>query len=138
MKKKKKYDLFLVLKNIKKNKLLNNLSTLNDEKKRLDFVRKTLNEMLDHNFINSSNEISGSDLKVRASYAQNLINKIEVSRNRATHVLGEINNNLAEIGKIEKQKEKILEKKKINKIQEEKLLDLKNDNYFRPKNSISL
>lgn len=138
MKKKKKYDLFLVLKNIKKNKLLNNLSTLNDEKKRLDFVRKTLNEMLDQNFINSSNEISGSDLKVRASYAQNLINKIEVSRNRATHVLGEINNNLAEIGKIEKQKEKILEKKKINKIQEEKLLDLKNDNYFRPKNSISL
>ena len=94
--------------------------------------------MLDQNFINSSNEISGSDLKVRASYAQNLINKIEVSRNRATHVLGEINNNLAEIGKIEKQKEKILEKKKINKIQEEKLLDLKNDNYFRPKNSISL
>ncbi len=136
--KKNKYDLFLVLKNLKKNKLLNNLSTLNDEKKRLDFVKKTLNQMLDQNFISNSNEISGSDLKVRASYTQNLMKKIEVSRNRATHVLGEINHNLAEIGKIEKQKEKIKEKKKMNKVQKEKLLELKKDNYFRPKNSISL
>ncbi len=136
--KKNKYDLFLVLKNLKKNKLLTNLSTLNDEKKRLDFVKKTLNQMLDQNFTSDSNEISGSDLKVRASYTQNLMKKIEVSRNRATHVLGEINHNLAEIGKIEKQKEKIKEKKKMNKIQKEKLLELKKDNYFRAKNSVSL
>ena len=49
--KKNKYDIFLTLKKLKKNKLLNNLSTLNDEKKRLDFVKETLNEMLNQSAV---------------------------------------------------------------------------------------
>ena len=65
--KKNKYDIFLTLKKLKKNKLLNNLSTLNDEKKRLDFVKETLNEMLNQSAVEESGELSGSDLKFRAS-----------------------------------------------------------------------
>ena len=66
--KKNKYDIFLTLKKLKKNKLLNNLSTLNDEKKRLDFVKETLNEMLNQSAVEESRELSGSDLKFRASF----------------------------------------------------------------------
>ena len=136
--KKNKYDIFLTLKKLKKNKLLNNLSTLNDEKKRLDFVKETLNEMLNQSAAEESGELSGSDLKFRASFTSNLINKLEVSKNRENHVLDEISHNLKEIVKIEKQKEKISEKKKFIKIQEEKVKELKKENYFKPKNSVSL
>ena len=59
--KKNKYDIFLTLKKLKKNKLLNNLSSLNDEKKRLDFVKETLNEMLNQSAAEESGELSGSD-----------------------------------------------------------------------------
>ena len=136
--KKNKYDIFLTLKKLKKNKLLNNLSTLNDEKKRLDFVKETLNEMLNQSAVEESGELSGSDLKFRASFTSNLINKLEVSKNRENHVLDEITNNLKEIVKIEKQKEKISEKKKFIKIQEDKVKELKKENYFKPKKSVSL
>ena len=111
--KKNKYDIFLTLKKLKKNKLLNNLSTLNDEKKRLDFAKETLNEMLNQSTVEGSGELSGSDLKFRASFTSNLINKLEVSKNRENHVLDEFTYNLKEIVKIEKQKEKISEKKKF-------------------------
>ena len=71
--KKNKYDIFLTLKKLKKNKLLNNLSTLNDEKKRLDFVKETLNEMLNQSVVEESGELSGSDLKFRASFTSNCL-----------------------------------------------------------------
>ena len=136
--KKNKYDLFLVKKKLKKNKLLNNLSTLNDEKKRLNFIKKTLSEMINQNQINQSDEIIGSELKINAYFKQNLMNKIQVSRNRENHVEEEISNNLAEIGKVERQKEKIIDKKRLNKIKKENLLELKKDNFFKPKNSFSI
>ena len=136
--KKNKYDIFLTLKKLKKNKLLNNLSTLNDEKKRLDFVKETLNEMLNQSTVQESGELSGSDLKFRASFTSNLINKLEVSKNRENHVLDEITHNLKEIVKIEKQKERISEKKKFIRIQEDNVKELKKENYFKPKNSVSL
>ena len=136
--KKNKYDLFLVQKKLRKSKLLNNLSTLNDEKKRLHFIKKTLNEMINQNQISQSDEIRGSDLKINASFKQNLLNKIQVSSNRENHVEQEIRNNRAEIQKVEKQKEKIIEKKKYNKIQKENFLELKKDNFFKPKNSFSI
>ena len=136
--KKNKYDIFLTLKKLKKNKLLNNLATLNDEKKRLDFVKETLNEMLNQSSVVKSGELSGSDLKFRASFTSNLIDKLEVSKNRENHVLDEISHNLNEIVKIERQKEKISQKKKFIKIQEEKLKELRKENYLKRKNSISL
>ena len=136
--KKNKYDLFLVQKKLKKNKLLNNLSTLNDEKKRLHFIKKTLSEMINQNKLNQSDEISGLDLKINASFKQNIMNKIQVSLNRQNHVEEEISHNLAEIGKIEKQNEKIKEKKRFNQIKKENLIELKKDNLFKPKNLFSI
>ena len=107
--KKNKYDIFLTLKKLEKNKLLNNLSTLNDEKKRLDFAKETLNEMLNQSAVEESGELSGSDLKFRASFTSSLINKLEFSKNRENHVLDEITHNLKAIVNIEKQKQKIRE-----------------------------
>ena len=61
------------------------------------------------------------------------MNKLEISSNRQNHLQNEINNNLSAIGKIEKQKEKIL--KKIEEEKKQNLIELKKDNYFKPKNS---
>ena len=64
------------------------------------------------------------------------MNKLEISSNRAAHLQNEINYNLSEIGKIDKQKQKIREKKKLTDLKKEKLLDMKKDNYIRPKNQV--
>ena len=53
-------------------------------------------------------------------------------------MLDEISHNLKEIVKIEKQKERKTEKKKFIRIQEDKVKELKKENYFKPKNSVSL
>ena len=134
--KKNKYDTFLVLKKLKKNKLLHNLNTLNIEKNKVQLVRETLNEMIDSTDLNKVEESYGLDLKVNANFRQSLLNKLEISSNRAVHLQNEINYNLSEIGKIEKQKQKIREKKKLTDLKKEKLLDMKKDNYFRPKNQV--
>ena len=64
-----------------------------------------------------------------------LIKKLEVSKNRYKHLSNEIKNNLMQINKIEKQKEKIISKKrKIEKIEIE-ALDLKKE-YYRNKVSL--
>ena len=134
--KRNKYDTFLILKKVKKNKLLHNLSTLNIEKNKVQLVRETLNEMIDSTDLNNVEESYGLDLKVNANFRQSLMNKLEISSNRAVHLQNEINYNLSEIGKIEKQKQKIREKKKLTDLKKEKLLDMKKDNYFRPKNQV--
>ena len=136
--KKNKYDLFLILKKLKINKILNNLSTLNKEKKRLEFIRQTLTEMLNGNYLGKSNEITGSELKERAAFSDNLMRKLEVSKNRESHVLQEITDNLSEINKIEKQKEKIIKKKKEFEIRKENLVELKKENIGKPRNFISI
>ena len=133
--KKNKYDLFLILKKLKKNKLLNNLSTLNNEKHRLEFVKKTINEMLNDNNKSNKTENYGSDLRVKAAFRANLMNKLEISNNRETHIQNEIKQNLAEIGKIEKQNEKIRSRKKIFQIKKDNLSELKKESYFKPKNT---
>ena len=135
--KKNKYDIFLTLKKLKKNKLLNNLSTLNDEKKRLDFVKETLNEMLNQSAVEESGELSGSDLKFRASFTSNLINKLEVSKNREAHVLEEIKDNLNEVSKIEKQKEKIIKRKEELRIKQQNFIEMKKENINKTKNLFS-
>ena len=134
--KRNKYDTFLILKKVKKNKLLHNLNTLNIEKNKVQLVRETLNEMIDSTDLNKVEESYGLDLKVNANFRQSLMNKLEISSNRAVHLQNEINYNLSEIGKIEKQKQKIREKKKLTDLKKEKLLDMKKDNYFRPKNQV--
>ncbi len=135
--KKSKYDLFLILKKLKKNKTLNNISTLNNEKRRLEFIRQTLTEMLTTNSINNSNEISGSELKGRAAFSDNLLRKLEVSKNREAHVLEEIKDNLNEVSKIEKQKEKIIKRKEELRIKQQNFIEMKKENINKTKNLFS-
>ena len=55
-------------------------------------------------------------------FNEELIKKLEVSKNRYRHLNNEINSNLEQINKIEKQREKIISKKrKIEKIEIEAL-----------------
>ena len=79
--------------------------------------------------------MSGVQLRQISNFNGELIKKLEVSENRYKHLSNEINNNLKQITKIEKQKEKIISKKrKIEKIEIE-ALELKKENYS---NKVSL
>ena len=132
--KKKKYDILVKIKKIDKNKLVYNLNNLNSEKRKLEDIKNYLqNNLKDNQPL--SEEISGVQLRQISKFNGELIKKLEVSKNRYKHLSNEIKNNLMQINKIEKQKEKIISKKrKIEKIEIE-ALELKKENY---KNKVSL
>ena len=67
--KKNKYDTFLILKKLKKNKVLNNLNTLSIEKDKIRLVKETC-EMIDASNIDNFEETLGSNLKVKANLAK--------------------------------------------------------------------
>lgn len=132
--KKKKYDILVKIKQINKNKLVYNLNSLNSEKAKLEDIKNYLvNTLKDSQ--PSSEEMSAVQLRQISNFNGELIKKLEVSENRYKHLSNEINNNLKQITKIEKQKEKIISKKrKIEKIEIE-ALELKKENY---RNKVSL
>ena len=132
--KKKKYDILFKIKKIDKNKLVYNLNNLNSEKRKLEDIKNYLqNNLKDNQPL--SEEISGVQLRQISKFNGELIKKLEVSKNRYKHLSNEIKNNLMQINKIEKQKEKIISKKrKIEKIEIE-ALELKKENY---RNKVSL
>tara|TARA_X000001036_G_scaffold73735_1_gene65238 strand:+ start:156 stop:560 length:405 start_codon:yes stop_codon:yes gene_type:complete len=119
--KKKQYDILVKIKKINKNKLVNNLNNLNSEKGKLEDIKDYLEKTL-KNSQPSSEEISGVQLRQISNFNEELIKKLEVSENRYRHLNNEINSNLEQINKIEKQREKIISKKrKIEKIEIEAL-----------------
>ena len=132
--KKKKYDILVKIKQINKNKLVYNLNNLNSEKAKLEDIKNYLvNTLKDSQPL--SEEMSAVQLRQISNFNGELIKKLEVSENRYKHLSNEINNNLKQINKIEKQKEKIISKKrKIEKIEIE-ALELKKENY---RNKVSL
>ena len=132
--KKKKYDILVKIKQINKNRLVYNLNNLNSEKAKLEDIKNYLvNTLKDSQ--PSSEEMSAVQLRQISNFNGELIKKLEVSENRYKHLSNEINNNLKQIAKIEKQKEKIISKKrKIEKIEIE-ALELKKENY---RNKVSL
>ena len=132
--KKKKYDILVKIKQINKNKLVYNLNNLNSEKAKLEDIKNYLENTLKDSQP-SSEEMSAVQLRQISNFNGELIKKLEVSENRHKHLSNEINNNLKQITKIEKQKEKIISKKrKIEKIEIE-ALELKKENY---RNKVSL
>ena len=132
--KKKKYDILVKIKKIDKNKLVYNLNNLNSEKAKLEDIKNYLENTLKDSQP-SSEEMSAVQLRQISNFNGELIKKLEVSENRYKHLSNEINNNLKQITKIEKQKEKIISKKrKIEKIEIE-ALELKKENY---RNKVSL
>ena len=119
--KKKKYDILVKIKKINKSKLVNNLNNLNSEKGKLEDIKDYLEKTLKSSQP-SSEEISGVQLRQISYFNEELIKKLEVSKNRYKHLNNEINSNLEQINKIEKQREKIISKKrKIEKIEIEAL-----------------
>ncbi|MAJ66699.1 MAG: hypothetical protein CMM89_00390 [Rickettsiales bacterium] len=119
--KKKKYDILVKIKKINKSKLVNNLNNLNSEKGKLEDIKDYLEKTLKSSQP-SSEEISGVQLRQISYFNEELIKKLEVSKNRYRHLNNEINSNLEQINKIEKQREKIISKKrKIEKIEIEAL-----------------
>ena len=132
--KKKKYDILVKIKQINKNKLVYNLNNLNSEKAKLEDIKNYLENTLKDSQP-SSEEMSAVQLRQISNFNGELIKKLEVSENRYKHLSNEINNNLRQITKIEKQKERIISKKrKIEKIEIE-ALELKKENY---RNKVSL
>jgi len=132
--KKKKYDILVKIKKINKNKLIYNLNNLNSEKDKLEDIKNYLkNSLKDGQAL--SEAVSGVQLRQISNFNGELIKKLEVSENRYKHLSNEINNNLRQINKIEKQKEKIIAKqRKIEKIEIE-ALELKKESY---RNKVSL
>ena len=119
--KKKKYEILVKIKKINKSKLVNNLNNLNSEKGKLEDIKDYLEKTLKSSQP-SSEEISGVQLRQISYFNEELIKKLEVSKNRYRHLNNEINSNLEQINKIEKQREKIISKKrKIEKIEIEAL-----------------
>ena len=119
--KKKKYDILVKIKKINKSKLVNNLNNLNSEKGKLEDIKDYLEKTLKSSQP-SSEEISGVQLRQISYFNEELTKKLEVSKNRYKHLNNEINSNLEQINKIEKQREKIISKKrKIEKIEIEAL-----------------
>ena len=132
--KKKKYDILFKIKKINENKLINNLNNLYSEKEKLEDVKNYLENTLKDN-LHSNEVISAVQLRQISNFNEELIKKLEVSANRYRHLNNEINNNLRQINMIEKQKERIISKKrKIEKIEIE-TLELKKENY---RNKVSL
>ena len=115
--KKKQYDILVKIKKINKSKLVNNLNNLNSEKGKLEDIKDYLEKTLKSSQP-SSEEISGVQLRQISIFNEELIKKLEVSKNRYRHLNNEINSNLEQINRIEKQREKIISKKrKIEKIE---------------------
>ena len=115
--KKKQYDILVKIKKINKSKLINNLNNLNSEKGKLEDIKDYLEKTLKSSQP-SSEEISGVQLRQISIFNEELIKKLEVSKNRYRHLNNEINSNLEQINRIEKQREKIISKKrKIEKIE---------------------
>ena len=132
--KKKRYDLLLTLKKLKKKELVNNISTLNTEKNKLTEIKKHLNQMLKSSKFEDGDLISGSMMAQISSFRNNLSEKIDISENRDLHLSKEIKQYRTEINKIEKQKEKIeIQKNKAIAIQKN-LEELRKDYNFKPKN----
>ena len=132
--KKNKYKVLLKLKKIKKNKLLSNLNTLNDEKEKLLSVKDYLEDVLKHN-IPDEDVVSGNYLKQLSDFNNEISKRLEVSNNRYSHIQTEINNNLVEINLIEKQKEKIISHKQKNEQIELKSKELRAETFV---NKISI
>ena len=132
--KKSKYYILSKLKKIKKNKLVSNLGTLNKEKSKIKRINNELKEMLDESNLKIGETFNSSSLRQVSSFRNNLQEKIEISKNRASHLTKEIDGYLGEINKVNKQQEKINEKIIEELLISEKTKELRESINFKVKN----
>ena len=130
---KKKYKVLNLLKKIKKNNLYSNLGTLNNEKKKLSKINQELQELLNETNFKIGDILSSSELKGNSFFKKNLNEKIEISRNRETHIDKEISGYVKQISKVKKQQEIIEKKISDDLIYKQKENELKNTQNYRIK-----
>ena len=117
--KEKKFNLLLTLKKLKKNKSLNGLSTLIEERKKLTNINKTLSDMMNSSYF-PKNELMSSGLVQQISkYQREIQQKIDTSKSRKEYLSTEISQNLKQLAELKKQTDTIEDK--IHKIQKKKL-----------------
>ena len=131
---KKKYDILSKLKKIRKNKLVSNLGTLNKEQRKLERINSELKDMLDDSKFEIGKTITSGAVRQVSTFRKNLQDKIQVSENREVHLKKEIDTYLNEISKVNKQQEKIEEKKKENLAILEQNKEIRNSTIPRVKN----
>ncbi|MBC11119.1 MAG: hypothetical protein CMP32_04315 [Rickettsiales bacterium] len=131
---KKKYDILSKLKKIRKNKLVSNLGTLNKEQRKLERINSELKDMLDDSKFEIGKTITSGAVRQVSTFRKNLQDKIQVSENREVHLKKEIDTYLNEISKVNKQQEKIEEKKKENLAILEQNKEIRNSIIPRVKN----
>ena len=131
---KKKYDILSKLKKIRKNKLVSNLGTLNKEQRKLERINSELKDMLDDSKFEIGKTITSGAIRQVSTFRKNLQDKIQVSENREVHLKKEIDTYLNEISKVNKQQEKIEEKKKENLAILEQNKEIRNSIIPRVKN----
>ncbi len=131
--KKKRYDLLLLLKKIKKGKFTSILSALNSEKSKIDNVNDSLKKMLSSSSFSEGEVFSSASMQQISNFRKNIAEKMEISRNRKNHLSKEIKNNLNQINIINKQKDVIENKKRQITTFENNIRDLKNDLNFKRK-----
>ena len=131
---KKEYDILSKLKKIRKNKLVSNLGTLNKEQRKLERINSELKDMLDDSKFEIGKTITSGAVRQVSTFRKNLQDKIQVSENREVHLKKEIDTYLNEISKVNKQQEKIEEKKKENLAILEQNKEIRNSIIPRVKN----
>lgn len=132
--KKNKFQILLLLKKLKQNKSLISLNSLNKEKIKIKNIKEDLNELLNSNKFEKGEILSSALLNQMTNYHNEIQNKLTISENREKYLMQEIKDNLKEINKLNKQKEKIKEKIIINQNKEIEDKEIKNELTFQNKN----
>ena len=112
--KKTKFDLFLLLKKLKKNKSLANLNLLNTESQKLFKIQKKLDEMLSASKYPKNKLLTSNEIRQISNYQNQIQEKLTITHNRNQYINKEIKNNAKELADVNKQTEKI--QKKLDQI----------------------
>lgn len=113
---KKKFNLLLMLKKVKKSKSVSGLAMLNKEKEKIKNIQQSLYKILNTSNFPKDELISSSFMRQTANYQNEIQQKLDTSINRKKYLSTEILNVVQELTKINKQTEVI--EKKIDEINE--------------------
>tara|TARA_A100000164_G_scaffold316439_1_gene296517 strand:- start:235 stop:642 length:408 start_codon:yes stop_codon:yes gene_type:complete len=133
---KKKFDLLLTLKKVKKNKSISGLNTLNKEKEKLQSIQKSLNKLLKTSSFPEGEVMTSTFLRHISTYQNQIQEKLDTTLNRQKYLSTEILQNIKNLSKLNKQTDTI--EKRINEIEKENIQLKENKNQVNLLNKPSL
>ena len=134
--KKKKFDLLLTLKKVKKNKSISGLNTLNKEKEKLQSIRKSLDKLLKTSNFPEGEVMTSTFLRHISTYQNQIQEKLDTTINRQKYLSTEMLENVKNLSKLNKQTDTI--EKRINEIEKENIQLKENKNQVNLLNKPSL